>query len=105
MPAKPDFFWDFLPFWIVAYSLAVVGWTCVGRFLMSAFLPPDSPNYIYRWFVRLTAWPVQFVAFFTPAFVLPRILPLVTAFWAFLLRYVAYVIFARYGMAPTLGVN
>lgn len=99
----PDFFWNYLPFWFVAYALAIIGWTAIGRFLMTAFLPPDSPNYIMRWFVRLTAWPVAATAWITPRFVLPRFLPLITAFWCFLLRYIAYAVFFRLGMAPGLG--
>lgn len=30
-------------------------------------------------------------------------MPLMTAFWAFALRYVAHFIFASYGLAPSLG--
>jgi len=101
--ANPDFFWNYLPFWIVAYALAVVGWTAVGRFLMSAFLPPDSTNYIFRWFCLLTDWAVAGIGYITPAFVLPRLMPLLVAFWAFVLRYFAYVFFLSQGMAPGLG--
>ena len=36
MAAQSDFFWSYLPYWVVAYGLAIIGWTCVGRFLMSA---------------------------------------------------------------------
>ncbi len=102
-PAQPDFFWSFLPYWAVAYILAMIGWTAVGRFMMSAFLPPDSPNYIYRFFRLLTEWPLRAVAFITPLMLPPKFVPLVLAFWAFMLRYVAHVAFAKYGMAPSLG--
>lgn len=105
MSDQPDFFWSYLPFWVVTYGLALIAWTCVGRFLLSGFLPPDTTNYIYRFFCLLTNWAVAATAFVTPRFVLPRLMPVVTAFWAFMLRYVAYVIFARYGLAPSLGVS
>jgi YggT family protein len=103
MAAQADFFWGYLPYWAVAYGLAIVGWTCIGRFMMSAFLPPDHPNYIFRWFRLLTGWAVWLTDFITPRFVNPRFMPLVTAFWAFALRYVAHFAFAAHGMAPALN--
>lgn len=103
MTQAPDFFWSYLPYWVVAYGLALIGWTCIGRFLMTAFLPPDHPNYIFRWFRLLTNWAVRLTDLITPRFVNPRFMPLVTAFWAFALRYVAHFIFASYGLAPSLG--
>lgn len=103
MTSPTDFFWNHLPYWAVAYSLALIGWTCVGRFLMTAFLPPDHPNYIFRWFRLLTNWVLWLVSFITPRFVGPRFLPLVAAFWAFAFRYVAHFAFAAHGMAPSLA--
>jgi hypothetical protein len=100
---QPDFFWAYLPFWLVIYGLAVVAWTCIGRFLLGAFLPDDSPNYIYRWFKLLTDWAVRLVRWMTPGYVTNRWLILVTAFWFFALRYVAFFLFAAYGWAPTIS--
>jgi hypothetical protein len=97
-----DFFWDFLPFWIVNYGLAVIAWSCVGRFLLSLMIPPDNPNYILRWFVRLTVWPVRAGAFVTPAFVQPRYVVLLTACWCFGLRFVSFPVFNALGMLPSL---
>ncbi|WP_341701840.1 YggT family protein [Ferrovibrio sp.] len=103
MNLDTDFFWSHLPYWVVAYGLALIGWTCVGRFLMTAFLPPDHPNYIFRFFRLLTNWAIRLTDGITPRFVNPRFLPLVTTFWAFALRYAAHFAFAYYGMAPSLG--
>ena len=42
-----DFLWGYLPFWILNYGLAVVIWTCFGRFLLAWFVPAIQPtNYL-----------------------------------------------------------
>ncbi|MFL1462335.1 YggT family protein [Roseococcus sp. DSY-14] len=91
-----------LPFWIVNYLLALLAWACVGRFVMSAFLPPDSPNYIWRGFRALTAWPVGAAAFLVPSYVGPRWLPLVACCWLFALRWVAGLSMMGAGLAPSI---
>lgn len=96
-----DFFWSYIPYWVIVYGLALIAWTCVGRFLLSGILPPDHPNYIFRWFRLLTGWAVFVVSLMTPKFVNSRFLVLVTAFWAFALRYVVHAAFAAYGWAPS----
>lgn len=102
MTAQPDFFWSYLPYWVVTYGFALIAWTCIGRFLFMAFLPPDHPNYIFKFFRLLTDWAVRLTDWICPRFINLRFLPLVTAFWAFALRYVVHFIFAANGMAPSL---
>jgi hypothetical protein len=97
-----DFFWGFLPFWVVNYGLALVAWTCVGRYLLAMFVPPQTTNYIFRWFVLLTDWAVSAVSFVTPAFVQRRYLPLLTALWCFAIRFVSFPIFYSFGMLPSV---
>lgn len=95
-----DFFWNYLPFWVVSYATAIVAWSAVGRFVLEFFVPPNSSNYILRWFQLLTNWAIRLAAFITPAYVNPRFLPLCTAFWCFALRYVFFFILLANGMVP-----
>jgi YggT family protein len=99
---QPHIFWGYLPFWLWTYGLAVIAWTCVGRFLLGFIVPADSPNYIWRWFRRLTDWWLRMVAVVTPRYIEPRYLPLVGMYWAFLLRFAGWPLFNLVGMAPTL---
>ena len=56
--AGGDIWWDYWYFHLTNYVLAALMYTLFGRFMLSFILAPNSPNYIYRWFRRLT-WPVQ----------------------------------------------
>ncbi len=94
---------DHLPFWVMSYTLAVVGWTCVGRFLLGLFLPPDSPNYIWRAFRALTDWAVRAVSVVTPQAVPVPLLVPITALWVFVLRGVLSLAMLAAGMVPSLG--
>jgi len=101
---QPDFFLGYLPFWIVTYLLSVVGWTCLGRFLLSFFVPPDSPLYIWRAFRWITDWAVRATAAITPRLIPPMLLAPIAAMWVFLVRAVASLALLSAGMVPTLGV-
>lgn len=101
---QPDFFWGYLPFWIVNYALSLVAWVCVGRWLLSFFMPGMQPqNYIWRSFVWLTAWSVAAARFLTPSSIGPRWMPLVAAFWIFWLRTGFYFFMAGAGLTPRLA--
>ena len=63
--------WSYWYFHFTNYAFAVLFWTLIGRFMFAIFLPPDSPNYIYRWFRRLTDWLMRPVAYVTPSIVPP----------------------------------
>ncbi|CAA7626427.1 hypothetical protein [Magnetospirillum sp. UT-4] len=103
MTASPDFVFGYIPFWIVAYGTAVVAWSCVGRFMLELFLPPNSSNYILRWFHLLTQWAVVGVRVFTPALFHTRYLLLITAYWAFVVRFVLTTILLNYGLVPLVS--
>jgi hypothetical protein len=103
MQGQPHHILSFLPFWLGVYGLAVVAWTCLGRFVLQAMVAPDSRNYIWRGFRFLTDWWIGAVRFVTPLYVAPFLLPLVGPFWAFALRYAfARAMFAL-GLAPRLS--
>lgn len=103
MPAQTDFFWGYLPFWIVNYGLALVVWCCVGRFLLFMFVAGRHPeNYIWRSFVALTSWWIRPVQYVTPRLISPFYMPLVAAFWLYALRIVLFLMLRHWGLAPTL---
>lgn len=99
-----DFILRYLPFWILNYALAVVVWSCIGRFMLGFFVPQMQPqNYIWRAFYWLSQWAVWLCGFITPAAVRPVLMPLVAAFWLFHLRLFIYLVLVAYGLAPRLG--
>jgi hypothetical protein len=100
---EPHFILGYLPFWIVTYGLAVVGWTCAGRFLLQFLVPPGSENYIWRAFLALTDWAVAGAALLVPRYVAPVFLPLVAAFWIFVVRIGLGVAMLAAGWAPRIG--
>jgi YggT family protein len=97
-------FWAFWYFHIPNYLAALVMYTLVGRFVLSFVYPPDASNYIWRGFRMLTDWAVAATRFITPAYVLPVFLPLIGAFWLFVLRHVYYVALANAGATPTVAL-
>jgi hypothetical protein len=92
-------------FWVLNYALAVVVWSCVGRFLLSWFVPAIQPgNYIWRGFVLVTQWAVGGIGAITPSYVAPIFLPLVTAFWLYWgARPLLFVTFVQAGLVPRLA--
>jgi hypothetical protein len=99
MPGE-SLWWSHLPFHLGNYALAVLFWTLIGRFMFSVFLPPASPNYIYRWFRRLTDWLMPPVGFITPSLLPPLVLSLVAAFWVALARVAFFMSMYAAGLAP-----
>jgi hypothetical protein len=93
----------YLPFWIINYGLAMLAWTCIGRFMLSAFVGEGSRNYIWRAFVALSALPIGLARLITPLAIGGRALPLVAAFWLFLLRIVAFLVLFHAGLVPRIS--
>ncbi|HSV28974.1 MAG TPA: hypothetical protein VLL76_05430 [Candidatus Omnitrophota bacterium] len=97
-----DFVFGYLPFWIVTYGTAVVAWSCVGRFLLEMIVPPQSSNYILKWFQRLTNWAIRLTKLVTPAFFHTRYLPLITFYWTYVVRFVLTTWLLTQGMVPAI---
>lgn len=93
-----EYFWANMPFWVFMYALAVISWTCFGRFLLAVFVKDSSKNYILRWFERLTDWAIRLIDLITPRAVARGLMPLVTAVWFFLFRFLAFSIFLNAGL-------
>lgn len=99
------FFLDYWYFHIPNYLLSLVIYTLFGRFLLGLFLPPDSPNYIWRFFVRLSDPALRVINWLIPLYVAPPLRPLVAAFHLYLLRVGFWLALAMQGLAPKLGAH
>ena len=99
----PNIWWSYLYFHLPNYTLALLFWTLIGRFMFSLFLRPDSPNYIYRWFRRLTNWLIGPVRFITPSFVPHIAIPPVAAFWVAIARVAFFMALYAAGLMPRVA--
>lgn len=95
-----DIWWSYLSFHLPNYAFSVLFWTLIGRFMFALFLSADSPNYIFRWFRRLTDWLIAPVAFITPSSVPPLALAPVAAFWVAVARVAFFVAMHAAGLTP-----
>lgn len=93
-------FWQYWYFHLPNYVLAVLLYTLIGRFMLSFVMPPDSTNYIWRFFRRLTDPVLVATDFITPRFISPFFLPLIGAFWLLILRHALFVALYAVGAAP-----
>ena len=89
--------WSYWYFHFTNYAFAVLFWTLIGRFMFAMFLPPDSPNYIYRWFRRLTDWLMRPIAFITPS-----IVP-IAAYWVAIARIAFFMALYAAGLTPRMA--
>ena len=87
------------------YLLAALGYTLVARFVLGFFVAPDWNNYIWRFFRRVTDPCLTVAAYITPAQLGDTVfLPVIAAFWTFLLRYLWFFLLSGAGLAPELGL-
>jgi YggT family protein len=93
-------FWQYWYFHLPNYVLAVLLYTLIGRFLLSFVMLPDSANYIWRFFRRLTDPVMVAAGFITPGFISPFFLPLIGAFWLLILRHALFLALYAAGAAP-----
>lgn len=101
--AGQDIWWSYWYFHLPNYVFAVLFYTLFGRFALGLFLPPNSPNYIYRWFCRLTDWFMAPVALITPRALPPVLLPPVAAFWIVILRLAFFIVLYAAGLMPRMA--
>lgn len=100
---EPNLFWGYWYYQLPNYALSALFWTCLGRFLLGLFVPPNSTNYIWRGFRLLTDWAIDLVRPITPAFVLDGFLPLVAGFWILVARFLFYVLMQAAGLVPPVA--
>lgn len=68
------------------FILAALMYTFLGRVLLSFFVAPDSANYIWRFFCRVTDPALAAIAVVTPKATQPVVLWLFGVVWLFWLR-------------------
>jgi YggT family protein len=87
------------------YLLAALGYTLLARFALGFFVAPDWRNYIWRFFRRVTDPCLAAAAYITPRQLGATVfLPVIAAFWTFLLRYIWFFVLWRAGLTPDLGL-
>lgn len=82
------------------FVLAALMYTLLGRALLGMFVDPDSPNYIWRFFCRLTDPVVSVVALVTPKAAIPVVVWLFGVVWLFWLRVGLLYLFLLMGAVP-----
>lgn len=82
------------------FVLAALMYTMLGRALLGLVVPPDSTNYIWRFFVRLTDPVANAFAAVTPRAAAPVVLWLFAFVWLFWLRVGLLYLFLVLGAVP-----
>jgi hypothetical protein len=85
------------------FVLSALMYTLLGRALLGLIVEPDSSNYIWRFFCRITDPVVALVAAVTPKAAAPVVLWLFGVVWLFWLRVLLLFGFAWLGMLPRPG--
>jgi YggT family protein len=96
-------FYEYWYFHVPNYVLAALMYSLLARFLLSFVFAPDSRNYIYRAFVRLTDPILAAVRFVTPRSVPPLLTVLLAAIWLIIVRFALLVGFITAGLAPRVA--
>jgi hypothetical protein len=85
------------------FVLAALMYTLLGRVLLGLIVDPDSQNYIWRFFCRVTDPIAAIVAAVTPRAVAPVVVWLFGVVWLFWLRVALLNIFLILGLFPLKG--
>jgi hypothetical protein len=85
------------------FVLAALMYTLLGRALLGLIVQPDSSNYIWRAFCRITDPVVALVALVTPKAAPPVVLWLFGFVWLFWLRILLILVFSYLGTLPRTG--
>lgn len=85
------------------FILAALMYTLLGRALLALIVGPDSSNYIWRFFCRVTDPVVVAVAALTPKAAAPVVVWLFGVVWLFWLRVGFLILFTMFGATPKVG--
>lgn len=97
--------YPFVTYWyyhLPNFVLAALMYTLLGRVLLGLYVDPDSPNYIWRFFCRITDPVVAVVAFVTPKATAPVVVWLFGVVWLFWLRVALLYVYLFLGLAPRI---
>ena len=93
---------SFWYFHLPNFILAALMYTLLGRAVLVLLVEPNSKNYIWRFFCRITDPIVRAVAIVTPKAVAPVILWLLAFVWLFWIRVAFYMSVAALGLSPQI---
>jgi YggT family protein len=85
------------------FVLAALMYTLLGRALLGLIVQPDSSNYIWRFFCRITDPIIALFAVVTPKATAPVVLWLFGFVWLFWLRVLLLLLFLTFGIAPRVS--
>jgi hypothetical protein len=85
------------------FILAALMYTLLGRALLGLIVQPDSSNYIWRFFCRLTDPVVAVVSLVTPKATAAVVVWLFGVVWLFWLRVLLLYVFLFMGVLPRSG--
>ena len=80
------------------FLLAALMYTLLGRAVLALIVQPDSSNYIWRFFCRITDPVVALFAFVTPKAAAPVVIWLFGFVWLFWLRVGLLYVFLVFGV-------
>ena len=84
------------------FILAALMYTLLGRALLGLIVGPDSSNYIWRFFCRITDPVVAIVSLVTPRAAPPVVVWLFGVVWMFWLRVLLLYAFLLMGAVPRI---
>jgi hypothetical protein len=85
------------------FVLAALMYTLLGRTLLALLVQPDSSNYIWRFFCRLTDPVIAVVSLVTPRAAAPVVVWLFGFVWLFWLRVLLLDMFLYFGAVPRIS--
>jgi uncharacterized protein YggT (Ycf19 family) len=94
---------SFLTHWyfhLPNFVLAALMYTLLGRAILGLFVDADSPNYIWRFFCRITDPVVAAVSVVTPKAVAPVVVWLFGFVWLFWMRVALLYLFLLMSAVP-----
>ncbi|QWG19052.1 hypothetical protein KMZ68_04010 [Bradyrhizobium sediminis] len=101
-----DFATSLAPYWyfhLPNFILAALMYTMLGRVLLGLMVDADSPNYIWRFFCRVTDPVIALIAIATPKAAPPVVVWLFGFVWLFWLRVALHYTLLLLNLAPRLG--
>jgi YggT family protein len=96
-------FWSYWYYQLPNFVLAALMYTLLGRAVLGLIVQPDSTNYIWRFFCRITDPVVAVVAVVTPKAAAPVVVWLFGVVWLFWLRVLLIYAFLLVGAAPRVS--
>jgi hypothetical protein len=85
------------------FILAALMYTLLGRVLLGLVVDPDSSNYIWRFFCRITDPVLAVIAWVTPKATAPVVIWLFGFVWLFWLRVLLLYLFLALGAVPRIS--